>query len=1053
MKNRRFLLSLWLSLFCFLSSLSAQNAPECLTLYTEPEQADAGAQVCIPVKVRDFSNIISAQYTHRWDPALLEWESIIPGDLPSVSIANFGIVSEQLEAGQLTFAWFDPMVQGLSLPDDATLYEICFNVTGSAGQYADIYFDGTPTSVEFVGGQLHEIERYSLLGSGIAIGLPDAPLSISSGCIEGVLCGSSSTSFSIEVEGADPPFSYTWTGPGGFGATSQNPTVVIPGTYNLTVTASNGSSARALINVPGGELLVGVSYQCEIINDTAHVEISSLVWTGGAPPYVFQWSNGETDTSDQLASTNVILPGTFGVTVTDQSGCEFIDDQIAPQCGSVQMLTAYSYECILENDEWTANISVVVWDGGVAPYTFMWNTGESTTGDFFSTITGPGNQEYSVTIVDALGNTYVPEPAAPNCGAPNDTDVELRFETPVSVVPPDGIICLDIVADNFEDMVSAQFSVQWDPEAFAFDHIEPADLPGVGLANFGDNPFWLDQGKLGFHWLSLLVGSTNLSYSLPDGGVLFRLCLRALDDAAGNTTEVSFGEVPTPFEFIRLGDTPVPFGFSSQTLFIDDNPAPEFLLLQAGDELVAAGESVCVPVSAVIFNDILSLQFSMAWDTGLLHFSSVQPLDWSGIGAGNFGLAQVDEGSLSFAWYDPDLGGETLPTGTALFEVCFESTGIPGVSPLAFTQSPTPFEAYNTDDILVPFAGYAGSITIVDLIVWPGNADNDALVNHFDLLPIGLAYGATGPQRPNADISWTAQGAPGWQQTTPNSLINYAHIDTDGDGAIDAADTSALVQNWGQLPGFGLLAEEDKQLPLSASLLNSAIYVQPDTMTFGEAATLQIILGDDDNPAVDVYGIAFSIVYDENAIVAGSVHATFADSWMREPGGDLLTVAREDTGNHRIDIAISRIDGLNTSGSGPVGQLHLTIEDVIFMRQEAYEMAFSIENVQLINAQEEALTLAPVTTTSLVGTATGTNNPSLGAQVRVFPSPTSDRVWIKADDGLDVQQAVLYTSTGQIVDRWNRPESSLALGRLPAGIYRLAIITDKGVVHKSVVKN
>ncbi|MBL7792235.1 MAG: T9SS type A sorting domain-containing protein, partial [Saprospiraceae bacterium] len=70
-----------------------------------------------------------------------------------------------------------------------------------------------------------------------------------------------------------------------------------------------------------------------------------------------------------------------------------------------------------------------------------------------------------------------------------------------------------------------------------------------------------------------------------------------------------------------------------------------------------------------------------------------------------------------------------------------------------------------------------------------------------------------------------------------------------------------------------------------------------------------------------------------------------------------------------------------------------------------------------------------------------------------FPSPTSDRVWIKADDGLDVQQAVLYTSTGQIVDRWNRPESSLALGRLPAGIYRLAIITDKGVVHKSVAKN
>jgi hypothetical protein len=1053
MKNRSFLLSLWLSLFCLLSSLSAQNAPACLTFYTEPVQAAAGEQVCIPVKVRDFSNIISAQYTHRWDPALLEWASIIPGDLPSVNIVNFGIVSGQLEAGQLTFAWLDPQVQGVSVPDEATLYEICFHVTGSAGQYADLYFEGIPTDVEFVDGQLHEIQRYSLLGAGIAIGVPDPALSVSSGCIEGVICGSSSSSFTIEVDGGVPPFSYTWSGPGGFGATTQNPPVVTPGTYNITVTDTNGSLARALINVPGGELLVGVTYQCDIINDTSYVEISSLVWSGGVPPYVFQWSNGETDTSDLVASTNAILPGTFGVTVTDQSGCEFIDDQIAPQCGSVQMLTAYSYDCMLENDEWTANISVVVWDGGVAPYTFMWNTGESTTGDFISTITGPGNLQYSVTIVDALGNTYVPEPATPNCGAPDDTDVDLRFETPVSVVPPDGIVCLDIVVDNFEDMVSAQFSVQWDPEAFAFDHIEPADLPGVSLANFGDNPFWLDQGKLGFYWLSLLGGSTDLSYTLPDGGVLFRLCLRALSDAAGDTTELSFGEVPTPFEFVGLGDVPVPFGVSSQTLIIDDNPAPEHLLLQAGDELVAAGQNVCVPVSAVIFNDILSLQFSMAWDTGLVHFSSVEPLDLPGVGVSNFGLTQVDQGSLSFAWYDPDLGGETLPTGTVLFEVCFETTGNPGVTPLAFTQSPTPFEAYNTDDVLLPFAGYAGSITVVDLIVWPGNANNDALVNHFDLLPIGLAYGATGPQRPNADISWTAQGAPGWQQTTPNSLIDYAHIDTDGDGEIEAADTLALVQNWGQLPGFGFLAEEDKLLPLSASPLNTTIYVLPDTMTFGEAATLQIILGDDDNPAIDVYGIAFSIVYDENAVVAGSVHASFADSWMREPGGNLLTVAREDTGNHRIDIAISRIDGLNTSGSGPVGQLHLTIEDVIFMRQETYEMAFSIENIQFINAQEEALALAPATTTSLVGAVTGTHNPSLDAQVRVFPSPTSDRVWIKAEDGLQAQQAVLYTATGQVIDRWNRPESSLSLGRLPAGVYRLALITDKGVVHKSVVKN
>ena len=47
------------------------------------------------------------------------------------------------------------------------------------------------------------------------------------------------------VSGGTAPFTFTWTGPGGF-MTSGNPiTVTTPGTYDVTVTDANGCTGSA----------------------------------------------------------------------------------------------------------------------------------------------------------------------------------------------------------------------------------------------------------------------------------------------------------------------------------------------------------------------------------------------------------------------------------------------------------------------------------------------------------------------------------------------------------------------------------------------------------------------------------------------------------------------------------------------------------------------------------------------------------------------------------------------------------------------------------------
>jgi len=78
--------------------------------------------------------------------------------------------------------------------------------------------------------------------------------------------------------------------------------------------------------------------------------------------------------------------------------------------------------------------------------------------------------------------------------------------------------------------------------------------------------------------------------------------------------------------------------------------------------------------------------------------------------------------------------------------------------------------------------------------VWPGDADNNSVVNSSDLLPIAVSYGATGPMRANASQQWMGQPATNWNSFF-NGSINHKHADTNGDGILNGNDLTALNSN------------------------------------------------------------------------------------------------------------------------------------------------------------------------------------------------------------------------------------------------------------------
>ncbi len=114
------------------------------------------------------------------------------------------------------------------------------------------------------------------------------------------------------VSGGSNPYNYTWSN----GATTANITGVAPGRYFVSVVDSAGCVDTASAIIHGSTVTASIS----ITNPTCVATGTAIVnASGGTAPYTYNWSNGATSSSNTGLSA-----GTYSVTVTDKTGCDFV---------------------------------------------------------------------------------------------------------------------------------------------------------------------------------------------------------------------------------------------------------------------------------------------------------------------------------------------------------------------------------------------------------------------------------------------------------------------------------------------------------------------------------------------------------------------------------------------------------------------------------------------------------------------------------------------------------------------------------------------------------
>lgn len=201
--------------------------------------------------------------------------------------------------------------------------------------------------------------------------------------------GGASGSIFTNVTGGTSPYSYWW----GAGVTTPNRINVVAGTYTVTVTDLNGCTASSSATIaPYTPISTTVSQTNNLCNGgTAGSATVNVL--NGLPPYLFSWSNG-----GSTATIAALPAGIYTVTVTDAQACQVIRTVTISQPGLPITVnsTVTDVTCFGGNNGSIALTPI----NGAAPYTYLWNTGATTSG-----ITGLSAGSYSVTVTDNNGCT------------------------------------------------------------------------------------------------------------------------------------------------------------------------------------------------------------------------------------------------------------------------------------------------------------------------------------------------------------------------------------------------------------------------------------------------------------------------------------------------------------------------------------------------------------------------------------------------------------------------------------------------------------------------
>lgn len=227
-----------------------------------------------------------------------------------------------------------------------------------------------------------------------------------------VLCfGGSTGSVNLTVSGGTAPYTYAWSGPSSYTATTEDLTARPIGTYNVVVTDANNCTINASASITQPAVLASTNVVTNVLCNGTSTGAINLTATGGTTPYTFAWTGPAsfTATTEDLSNRPA---GAYSVTVTDANGCTATTSNI--QITQPTALTLTAVNTPVSCNGGTNGTITATAGGGTTGYTYSIN---GTTFQATATFSGLSAGTYTVTVKDAnncttTATTTITQPTA-----------------------------------------------------------------------------------------------------------------------------------------------------------------------------------------------------------------------------------------------------------------------------------------------------------------------------------------------------------------------------------------------------------------------------------------------------------------------------------------------------------------------------------------------------------------------------------------------------------------------------------------------------------------
>jgi hypothetical protein len=329
--------------------------------------------------------------------------------------------------------------------------------------------------------------------------------------------------------------------------------------------------------------------------------------------------------------------------------------------------------------------------------------------------------------------------------------------------------------------------------------------------------------------------------------------------------------------------------------------------------------------------------------------------------------------------------------------------------------------------------------------VWPGDADNNKLVDNRDLLTIGLGYDSTGPVRVVTGNLWQADLATDWAHdfTIYLPAVNFVHADCDGNGVINADDTTAMALNWGDthaktnnLPG-----------PWRSGISGMTIQLSQDTIYNNDTLITNIFLGDSATPVNGIYGLAFTFNYDPLVVDSNYSMFNFISSQLWSSTNSINFNRNLSTG--QVKAAITGIDHMPRSGYGQIATFRciITTDNINGKNYSYYNNLNYISDITAIDQFGNHIPLNAGIDSNKVGFfLNGIRDISRATKVNVYPNPAADQVRITSTSAMtDIRIIDIIGNEILTISADNKQSATLDISHLAAGVYTVHVSSQTGV--------